>query len=78
MNSRRFLEETFLDDAEKHSPHCVCKGTGEVTRTTHGTTGLNGSTPIQGNVMVPCPYGDLGVNKRSTPVFTAADDEWDL
>jgi hypothetical protein len=76
----RLLEFFGLREAERypqHSPHCVCKGKGWIWEKTHGTTGLNGSTPIQGNVKVPCPYGDLKINQPSAPVEHDPED-WDF
>lgn len=78
------LYESYFDSDElptgekRHSMHCVCKGKNWIWQKTHGTTGLNGSTPISGNKKVPCPYGDLRVNDIHPAADGSDEEDWDL
>lgn len=61
------LIEADDEQREKHSPLCVCKGNGYIERVTHdqlpALPGQNMGMPVQGLKKVPCPYGDLKINR---------------
>jgi hypothetical protein len=67
------LQPSSHERSQEHSQNCVCRGSGVIWVQKHGVDSFHTSTPISGLERVPCPEGDLKVNKTQPKVDTSTD-----